>query len=107
MLKGAAARVEGTVEGRKNAAAGVCIVDGRAKDKAVCLLGGGDKLVHHIVVEGAAPIKLAALAAADTVANGLGTQLEHFTVDALGFKLLGDLGERTSGVAICLGAAVD
>ena len=83
------------------------IVDGGAKDKAICLLGGSDELVHHVVVKGAATAKLAALTAADAVADGLGAQLEYLAVDALGFKLLGDFGERASGVAVCLGAAID
>ena len=48
-----------------------------------------------------------ALTAADAVADGLGAQLEYLAVDALGFKLLGDFGERASGVAVCLGAAID
>lgn len=78
-----------------------------AKDKTVCLLGGSDELVHHVVVKGAATAKLAALTAADAVADGLGAQLEYLAVDALGFKLLGDFGERASGVAVCLGAAID
>ena len=57
------------------------IVDGGAKDKAICLLGGSDQLVHHVVVKGAAAIELAALATANAVANGLGAQLEHLGID--------------------------
>ena len=71
------------------------------------LLGGSDQLVHHVVVKGAAAIELAALATANAVANGLGAQLEHLGIDALGMQLLGDLGERAGGVAVCLGAAID
>ena len=83
------------------------IVDGGAKDKAICLLGGSDELVHHVVVKGAATAKLAALAATDAVANGLGAQLEHLGIDALGVELLGDLGECAGGIAVCLGTAID
>ena len=83
------------------------IVDGGAKDKAICLLGGSDELVHHVVVKGAATAKLAALAATDAVANGLGAQLEHLGIDALGVELLGDLGECVGGIAVCLGTAID
>ena len=83
------------------------IVDGGAKDKAICLLGGSDQLVDHVIVKGAATAKLAALAATDAIANGLGAQLEHLGIDALGMQLLGDLGERAGGVAVCLGAAID
>ena len=99
--------IEGAIEGRKDAAAGVRIVDGRAKDKAVGLFGGSDELVDYVVVKGAATAKLAALAAADAVANGLGAQLKHLGIDAFGFKLLGDLGECAGSVAVCLGAAID
>ena len=83
------------------------IVDGRAKDKAICLLGGSDQLVHHVVVKGAATAKLAALAATDAIANGLGAQLKHLGINAFCIELLGDLGECTGGVAVCLGAAID
>ena len=83
------------------------IVDGGAKDKAICLLGGSDQLVDHIVVKGATAIELAALAATDAVANGLGAQLKHLGIDTLGVELLGDLGECAGGVAVCLGAAID
>ena len=82
-------------------------VDGRAKDKAICLLGGSDQLVHHVIVKGAAPAKLAALTTADAVANGLGAQLKHLGINAFGVELLGDLGECAGGVAVCLGAAID
>ena len=99
--------IEGAIEGRKDTAAGVRIVDGRAKDKAVCLLCGSDELVHHVVVKGAATAKLATLAAADAVANGLGAQLKHLGINAFGIELLGDLGECAGGVAVCLGAAID
>ena len=105
--KGLAASIEGAVEGREDASAGMRIVNGGAKDKAICLLGGSDQLVHHVVVKGAAAIELAALATANAVANGLGAQLEHLGIDALGMQLLGDLGERAGGVAVCLGAAID
>ena len=74
--------IEGAIEGRKDAAAGVRIVDGRAKDKAICLLGGSDQLVHHVIVKGAAAIELAALTTANAVACA-------------------------GGVAVCLGAAID
>ena len=60
------------------------IVDGGAKDKAICLLGGSDQLVHHVVVKGAAAIELAALTTANAVANGLSTQLEHLGIDTFG-----------------------
>ena len=83
------------------------IVDGRAKDKTVGLFGSSDQLVDHVIVKGAATAKLAALAATDAIANGLGAQLEHLGIDALGMQLLGDLGERAGGVAVCLGAAID
>ena len=83
------------------------IVDGGAKDKAICLLGGSDQLVHHVVVKGTATAELAALAATDAVANGLGAQLEHLGIDALGVELLGDLGECAGGIAVCLGTAID
>ena len=107
MCKGLAAGIECAIEGRKDAAAGVRVVDGRAKDKAICLLGGSDELVHHVIVKGAAAIELAALTTANAVANGLGTQLEHLGIDTIGMQLLGDFGKRASGVAVCLGAAVD
>ena len=90
-----------------DASAGMRIVDGGAKDKAICLLGGSDQLVHHVVVKGAAAIELAALATANAVANGLGAQLEHLGIDALGVELLGDLGECAGGIAVCLGTAID
>ena len=83
------------------------VIDGRAKDKAVCLLGGGNELVDLVVVKGAAVIELAALTTANAVANGLGAQLEHLGIDTLGMQLLGDFGKRASGVAVCLGATVD
>lgn len=105
--KGLAASIKRAVEGREDASAGVRIVDGRAKDKAICLLGGSDELVHHVVVKGAATAKLAALTAADAVADGLGAQLKRLGIDALGPKLLGDLGECAGGIAVCLGAAID
>ena len=85
----------------------MCVVDGRAKDKAVCLLGSGNQLVDHIVVKGATAIELAALAATDAIANRLGAQLKHLGLDALGVELLGDLGECAGRVAVCLGAAID
>ena len=85
----------------------MCVVDGRAKDKAVCLLGSGNQLVDHIVVKGATAIELAALAATNAIANGLGAQLKHLGLDAFGVKLLGDLGECAGRVAVCLGAAID
>lgn len=107
VLKGMPAGIEGAIEGREDAAAGVRIVDGRAKDKAVCLLGGSDELVHHVIVKGAATAELAALAAADAVANGLGAQLKHLGFNAFGIELLSDLGECAGGVAVCLGAAID
>ena len=107
MRKGLAAGIEGAIEGRKNAAAGVRVVDRRAKDKAICLLGGSDELVHHVVVKGAATAELAALAATDAIANGLGAQLKHLGINAFGIELLGDLGECAGGVAVCLGAAID
>lgn len=105
--KGLAASIKRAVEGREDAAAGVRVIDGRAKDKAVCLLGGGNELVDHVVVKGAAAIELAALTTANAVANGLGAQLEHLGIDTLGMQLLGDFGKRASGVAVCLGATVD
>ena len=101
------AGIEGAIEGRKDASAGVRVVDGRAKDKAVCLLGGSDELVHHVVVKGAASAKLAALTATDAIANGLGAQLKHLGINAFGIELLCDLGECAGGVAVCLGAAID
>lgn len=107
VCKGLAAGIEGAIEGRKNAAAGVRVVDGRAKDKAICLLGGSDELVHHVVVKGAATTKLAALAATDAIANGLGAELKHLGINALGIELLGDFVECAGGVAICLGTAID
>ena len=107
MRKGLAASIKRAVEGRKDAAAGVRVVDGRAKDKTVGLFGGSDQLVHHVVVKGAAAIELAALTTANAVANGLGAQLEHLGIDTLGMQLLGDFGKRASGVAVCLGATVD
>ena len=85
----------------------MCVVDGRAKDKAVCLLGGSDELVDHVVVKGTATVKFAALTAADAVANGLGAQLKHLGINAFGIKLLGDLGECAGRVAVCLRAAID
>lgn len=105
--KGLAASIECTVEGREDTSAGVRVVDGRTKDKAVCLLGGGNQLVDHVVVKGAAAIEFAALAATDAIANRLGAQLKHLGIDALGPELLGDLGECAGGVAVCLGAAID
>lgn len=107
VLKGMPACIEGTIEGRKDASAGVRVVDGRAKDKTVCLLGGSDELVHYVVVKGAATAKLAALAATDAIANGLGAQLKHLGINAFGIELLGDLGECAGGVAVCLGTAID
>ena len=107
VLKGMPACVEGAIEGRKDASAGVRVVDGRAKDKTVCLLGGSDELVDHVVVKGAAVIGLAALTTANAVANGLGAQLEHLGIDTLGMQLLGDFGKRASSVAVCLGTAID
>ena len=107
VLKGMPACIEGAIEGRKDASAGVRVVDGRAKDKTVCLLGGSDELVHYVVVKGAATAKLAALAATDTIANGLGAQLKHLGINAFGIELLGDLGECAGGVAVCLGTAID
>ena len=83
------------------------IVDGGAKDKAICLLGGSDELVHHVIVKGAATAKFATLAATDAIANGLGAQLKHFGINAFGIELLGDFGERAGGVAVCLGTAID
>lgn len=83
------------------------VVDGRTKDKAVCLLGSGNQLVDHIVVKGAAAIELAALAAPDAIANRLGAQLKHLRLNALCVELLGNLGECAVGVAVCLGAAID
>ena len=83
------------------------IVDGGAKDKAICLLGGGNQLVDHVVVKGTATAKLAALAATDAIADGLGAQLKHLGIDALDVELLGDLGECAGRVAVCLGAAID
>lgn len=82
------------------------VVDGRAKDKTVGLLGGSDELVHHVVVKGTATAKFAALTAADAIANGLGAQLKHLGINAFCIKLLGDLGECAGGVAVCLGAAI-
>ena len=105
--KGLTAGIECAIEGRKDAAAGVRVVDRRAKDKAVCLLGGGNQFVDYIVVKDAAAIELAALTTANAVANGLGAQLEHLGIDTLGMQLLGDFGKRASGVAVCLGAAID
>lgn len=105
--KGLAASIECAVESREDASAGMRIVDGGAKDKAVCLLGGGNQLVDHIVVKGAAAIELSALAATDAIADGLGAQLKRLGIDALGPKLLGDLGECAGGIAVCLGAAID
>lgn len=107
VLKGVPACIEGAIECREDAAAGMRIVDGRAKDKAVCLLGGSDELVHHVVVKGAATAELAALAATDAIANGLGAQLKHLGINAFCIKLLGDLGECAGGVAVCLGTAID
>ena len=107
VLKGMSACIECAIECRENAAAGVRVVDRRAKDKAICLLGGSDQLVHHVVVKGAAAIELATLAATDAIANGLGAQLKHLGIDTLGMQLLGDFGKRASGVAVCLGATVD
>lgn len=107
VCKGFAAGIEGAIEGRKDASAGVRIVDGRAKDKAICLLGGSDQLVHHVIVKGAAAIELAALTTANAIANGLGAQLKHLGINAFGIELLGDLGECAGGVAVCLGAAID
>ena len=107
MRKGLAAGIEGAIECRKNAAAGVRVVDRRAKDKAICLLGGSDELVHHVVVKGAATAELATLAATDAIANGLGAQLKHLGINAFGNELLGDFGECAGGVAVCLGATID
>lgn len=107
VLKGFASGIECAIECREDAAAGMRIVDGRAKDKAVCLLGGSDELVHHVVVKGTATAELAALAATDAIANGLGAQLKHLGINAFCIKLLGDLGECAGGVAVCLGAAID
>lgn len=107
MRKGLAASIECAVESREDASAGMRIVDGGAKDKAICLLGGSDQLVHHVVVKGAAAIELAALATANAVANGLGAQLKHLGINAFGIELLGDFGECAGGVAVCLGAAID
>lgn len=105
--KGLAASIKRAVEGREDAAAGVRVIDGRAKDKAVCLLGGGNELVDHVVVKGAAAIELAAPTTANAVANGLGAQLKHLGINAFGIKLLCDLGECAGSVAVCLGAAID
>ena len=107
VLKGMPACIECAIEGRKDASAGVRIVDGRAKDKAISLLGGSDQLVHHVIVKGAAAIELAALTTANAIANGLGAQLKHLGINAFCIKLLGDLGECAGGVAVCLGTAID
>lgn len=71
------------------------------------MLGGNDELVHHVVVKGAATAKLAALAATDAIANGLGAQLKHLGINAFCIKLLCDFGECAGGVAVYLGAAID
>ena len=71
------------------------------------MLGGSDELVHHVIVKGTATAKLAALAATDTIANGLGAQLKHLGINAFCIKLLYDLGECAGGIAVCLGAAID
>lgn len=107
VCKGLVAGIECAIECREDASAGMRIVDGGAKYKAVCLLGGGNQFVDYIVVKGAAAIELAALTTANAVANGLGAQLEHLGIDTLGIQLLGDFGKRASGVAVCLGTAVD
>ena len=99
--------IEGAVESREDASAGMRIVDGGAKDKAICLLGGSDELVHHVIVKGAATAKFATLAATDAIANGLGAQLKHFGINAFGIELLGDFGECAGGAAVCLGTAID
>lgn len=105
--KGLAASIECAVEGREDATARMRIVDGGAKNKTVCLLGGGDELVDHVVVKGTATAKFATLAATDAIANGLGAQLKHLGINAPGMQLLGDLGECAGGVAVYLGAAID
>lgn len=107
VCKGFAAGIECAIECRENAAAGVRVVDRRAKDKAVGLFGGSDQLVDHVVVKGAATAKLATLAATDAIANGLGAQLKHLGINAFCIELLGDFGECAGGVAVCLGAAID
>ncbi len=107
VCKSFATGIECAIECRENAAAGVRVVDRRAKDKAVGLFGGSDQLVDHVVVKGAATAKLATLAATDAIANRLGAQLKHLGIDALDVELLGDLGECAGRVAVCLGAAID
>mgnify|MGYP000566891359 CR=1 FL=1 len=95
------------IERAQDAARGMRVVHRRAEHEAVGLRSLGDQLVDHVVVKGAATVKLATLAAADAVANGLGAQLKYLAIDAFGFKLLCNLGERPGGVSVCLGTAVD
>ena len=106
VAKRRAAREEGAVEHALDAARGVRVVDGRAKDEGVGSLGLLDKLVDD-VVHHAVTAQFGAPAAVQAVVDGLGAKPHRLGLQPLRLECAGDLGQRRGGVALPARASVD
>ena len=97
--------VEQAVHKAHEGAGGMGIVDGRAEDESVRLLGTGAKLVDGIVEDASAG--LAATPARHAAGGGLGADPEDLAFDSMRIKRRGDFGKRAVGAAVLVRASVD
>lgn len=81
------------------------IVDGRAEDKSVRLLGKRAKLVDGIVEDASAG--LAATPARHAAGGGLGADPEDLAFDSMRIKRRGDFGKRAVSATVLVRASVD
>ena len=105
MSKDLGRTVEHPIQEGEDAAAGVGVVNGRGKDKAVGLTRFRNKGVYPIAAEDAALIRTPA--AADAVTDRLGTELENLIFDPFLLKLPTDLLQAERGISTRLRAAVE
>ena len=105
VCKSFATGIEYAIECRENAAAGVRVVDRRAKTKPSAYSAAA---ISSLTTSSSRCSDRPAChtGATDAIAKG-GAQLKHLGIDALDVELLGDLGECAGRVAVCLGAAID
>lgn len=97
--------VEQAVHKAHEGAGGMGIVDGRAEDESVGLLGKRAKLVDGIVEDASAGF--AATPARHAAGGGLGADPEDLTFDSMRIKRRGDFGKRAVSAAVLVRASVD
>ena len=106
MGESGAARIKGAVQYRQQPTAGVGVVDRRAKNEAVGLLGLFNDPVDAVIRKDAAALPGAA-AAGNAVPHRRGSQLDNLCGDPLCLQHVGYLPQGSIGAAIGVVAAVD